>query len=414
MSLVAHGHHHRGVTGENRFSDTVQRRNWRLIYYWCMPNVPTGGQAVHHHYVPRAYLAPFTDNGVTVTGRLWVYDRESEQAPTHELLRDVGFERHLYTVPDEHGNPSAALERRLERNVERPFGRWQRTVVTARRGGAPALLDRMTRRDREAVARFVLTQHLRTPAQFLFFQRVAEISDHNYWSDPSTRAGIRAHWENDRGVALRAMTPLQRDLEFGMYFAASRAAVLAKKERLPSPWLSTIESFPEQFEPSLVDGFAWRLVELPCEVVGDTPLVTCDHPVVLARPRHGHRAGVPPEWDVEIGGGWQEPGAQMILPLSPRHALMMAQDPAALALADDPERFAASLRLRIARHALRHVYSRREDTRIGTLVQSTRAPMVVFEIAGELVPGAVTLVELLRRMNRAGVTTLGVRYADPL
>jgi hypothetical protein len=102
----------------------------------------------------------------------------------------------------------------------------------------------------------------------------------------------------------------------------------------------------------------------------------------------------------------------MVLALSPRHALMIVRDRNALSLADDPMRFANSMRVRIARHALRHVYARDNDSRVCELVQATRTPDIVFKVGDELIPGAVDARELIRRLARSGGTTIGVRYTD--
>jgi hypothetical protein len=102
----------------------------------------------------------------------------------------------------------------------------------------------------------------------------------------------------------------------------------------------------------------------------------------------------------------------MVLTLSRRHALMIADDENALSLADDPQRFANSMRVRVARHALGHVYARDNDSRVCALMQATRTPDIVFEVAGELIPGTVDAAELVRRLARSGETTIGVRYTD--
>jgi hypothetical protein len=367
-------------------------------------------EPVRHHYVPRGYLAPFTHDGTTKRGRLWVFGRDAAQPPVHEPLMRVAFEPHMYTVLDEHGNPSPALERHLRRNVEEPFLAWHRGVVRARRGEAPAVLHRMTRQQFAAVARYVLYQHLRTPAHRLLATRLAGISSHFFWTDPARRAELKERW---RLESPRAWLPLAREwleLEFEAWLAAMRVHVRRVLEANPHLWLRPIDRFAEVLVPTLIEERAWRLVELPADVAAETPLITCDNPVVLARSRAGPAPGPELGWDVDIGGGWGEPGVEMTLALSPRHALMIAQDPGALGLADDPDRFAASVRVRTARHALQHVYARGNDPRVAALLRATPAPDVVFEVGDEMITGTVDVLELSRRVERAGATRIGVRY----
>ena len=139
-----------------------------------------------------------------------------------------------------------------------------------------------------------------------------------------------------------------------------------------------------------------------------SPLVTCDNPVVLTRGRAGPRANFEMKWDVALGGGWTAPSVQMTLTLSRRHALMIASDCEALALSDEPLRFATSVRVRTVRHALRHVHVRHDDPRLAMLRRSTRAPDVVFQIGDSIDPNTPDAA----LMARAGVSTMEARYSD--
>jgi hypothetical protein len=207
------------------------------------------------------------------------------------------------------------------------------------------------------------------------------------------------------------MTRAEREFDFGIWMAAIQARTRGAVDAVPQRWLRPIDRFAAALVPSLVHKRVWRIVELPGDVATESPLITCDNPVVLVRPRADADPDLRPGWDVHIGGGWLEPGVQMTLALSRRHALMLVQDPEDLTLTDDPSRFAESIRVRTARHALRHVYARDEDPRIVDLMRATRAPEVVFEVGGEVLPSTADPREIIRRVGRAGVTQIGVRYS---
>src|SRR5688572_33043091 len=61
------------------------------ILHQAMPAQIEPGEPIRHHYVPRGYLAPFTHDGTTKRGRVWVYRRDPAEIPRHGLLRDVAF-----------------------------------------------------------------------------------------------------------------------------------------------------------------------------------------------------------------------------------------------------------------------------------------------------------------------------------
>lgn len=137
-------------------------------------------------------------------------------------LRSVAFERHLYTVRDERGNASPELERHLQREVEEPFLRWHRGVMSARRGQAPAIVDRMTRGEFAIVARYILYQHLRTHAQRLSADRLAALSTQLYWTDPETIAQCRAMYQELAPNARKPLTRKERQIDFDAWMSVIR------------------------------------------------------------------------------------------------------------------------------------------------------------------------------------------------
>lgn len=335
--------------------------------------------------------------------------------PTRELLTAVAFEAHLYSVPDERGVPSPALEQRLARDIERPFSAWHRRVVKAPRGTAPRLLERMTRHERAMVARYVLYQHLRTPAQRRMSERQSVLSHHLHAIDPETRATFRRIWHNLGETGRAPFRVFGGELDFEAFVAFQTVRIRVNFDADRTRWLHPIDRFVEQLVAPVVDERAWRIVELPPDVERTTPLITCDSPVVLARPRPSSEAlegQREPGWDVRLGGGWNDPTLQVTLALSPRHALMIARDPTALTFADDPARFAAACRVRAARHALQHVYARSQDEQLTALVRATRGPDVVFEVAGVRLPATVDPREIMRRVAEADLAAIGIEFTD--
>ena len=371
---------------------------------------PQANPPVRHHYVPRGYLAQFTPERTAAAGRIWACTRDASQAPARVSLKNVAYEDHLYTVPNDQGEPSTDLERRFAREIEGPFLSWQRGVVRARRGYAAAMVEAMSAAQRTDVARYVAYQHLRTPAQRLFDARMSELAHHTHFADPQTRAACEAAWRRWGRNAHLPLTAAERRIEIERWMTGLEALARRWRDARPHLWLRPLDRFAEGLTPSLVHERHWRLVELPDDVAQERPLITCDNPVVLARPRAGAGPDVVPGWDAQIGGGWEETNMEITLALSPKHALMLTRDADALALADSPARFATALRVRTARHALRHVYARDQDEEIVAVLRATRAPDVWFEVGGELLPSSVDIREVMRRVNHLGESQIGVRY----
>jgi hypothetical protein len=265
----------------------------------------------------------------------------------------------------------------------------------------------MTKKEVATVARYILYQHLRTPAQRLFSQRLGELSHHA----PDIIARYRALYRELAPNGRLPMTRSERKLDQDAWIEGIQSFARARLDSNKHLWLRPIHRFADALVPVL-ESFAWCIAELPREVSDVTPFVTCDNPVVLARKSVASLRDPKPGWDVAIGGGWQELTLQVTLTLSPRHALLLVRDPLDLALAEDPARLAESVRVRTARHAFEYVYARNNDPRIAELVKATTPPRIVFDVAGEKLPSDATMADLLRKVAKAGVGHFGVRYTD--
>jgi hypothetical protein len=338
------------------------------------PNPP-----VRHHYVPRSYLAAFTPTGDKTTGALWVYTRDRAKEPFRTGLRVLAAENDLH--------PSAEFERALATDVEAPFAAWQHRVVLGAVLGLARHPDALRAEERTAIARYLAVQQMRTPAYRLLSERLGELAVADFFRTRGTRQTIQTLY--DLLVAERALDRRAEDLRA---FARHVQQVMAGKMSAdPHRWLEPIRRFAERLVPIIRDELTWRLAELPPDVEECLPFCTSDNPLVLARPRERGRSGGrrlrgartrDPGWNVSLGAGWREPGFEAALPLSTRHALLLARDPDTLQWAEEPTRLAQTLRVRTVRNALQRVYARDHDARVGALLVETPPPRVQLVVDG--------------------------------
>lgn len=343
------------------------------------------GASVKHHYVPRGYLAPFTSDGAKRTGKVWAYPRGDRDVAVHSRLDGVAFEDALYDVPAEEGYPPADFERFLAREIEAPFLSWQRSIVNAPRGRAGDVFGRMTPAQRTAIARYLAYQQQRTPAHRLLDERISQVGLEQRLDHPDVVQGIEELYDRMGAWHLQPLEEPGRARGVRIFAEAMRIFARERVATMKALWLRPIQRLAEAGALIIRDELVWRLVELPPEVARERQLVTCDDPLVLARP--GLQDGPQPvmgdlAWGVRVGAGWREPGLQASLALSPRHVLLLARTADALAFADDPVHLAHVVRVRTARAALRWVYARAVDAEVQAVARSAPAREVHFVIGG--------------------------------
>jgi hypothetical protein len=171
--------------------------------------------------------------------------------------------------------------------------------------------------------------------------------------------------------------------------------------------------------PIIRDQFTWTLLELPSAVVRESPFITSDNPVALSRPRkRGEGARLrgtrlrDPAWNVSLGGGWNERGVEVTLPLSPGHALLLTRDPHLPNWAKDPRQMAHIVRVRAVRNARDWVFATDEDERVRELVRATPRPRVEIIINGTAYGPDVSAATIHAHITRARVEKVGIRYGS--
>lgn len=258
----------------------------------------------------------------------------------------------------------------------------------------------------------VVVQQLRTPAERARSARFGDLAFEEHMARPATRAAI-ADFYHERFAPPAPITRRQRQAALATFQEQSHQIARLLTDARRHQWLDPIGRLAARAIPLLLDR-AWRLVELPDDVATRYPLVTCDDPVVLVRPRRGGaRRGRPsgPGWDVDLGGGWDEPGVQATITLSRRHTLLMAREPEAFALADDPEAFARAVRVRTARAAMDWVFARDADEEVREVLHASARPHMELVVGGIPFGPDVPARTVLAVMDALGTPTTEVRRA---
>ena len=253
------------------------------------------------HYVPRGYLAAFTDPE-TPSGQdpyLWVYDRDRE-GPYKKSPKKVAAASYYYSFQDDQGEIHHGVEALLSQVESAGLPPLPRLAE----GAAPSDL---TDEDRSNASFFLAFMGHRTP-------------------------GFRKHVERQTGdFAELVMRTVASDKE---YFDQSFHEAMAKAglnpdidseevrkdfvegavKLTPDPIFSLRMMF-ELSEPvaDSILGFEWRVLE-----TADEPFITSDRPLVLVTTE---RLPPPFGWGV----GWFSPWMEATFPLSPRATLLISQ-----------------------------------------------------------------------------------------
>lgn len=298
-----------------------------------------------NHYIPQLYLRQFTnDNGLIHAYRILV---SKEQVPAWKTahIAAVGYQRHLYTQAI-FGGQSDAIEAWLERDFESP------AAPVLRRAASD---ERLTRDDYTILARFTAAQIVRTPAFLVrnlprwrkqasaeiqktvdkipqFLRGEVQPNTTGLSLDDQTKAFlpfriIKEPLADGKTVAVKLETAVGR----GYWFFAMKHLLGNTWKRLAAHRWTILRSNPE------------------------LPLFTSDDPVMLINFKSVDQ--------FDFGGGWGSPGSEIILPISPTHALYTQIDRSV------PQRGTLLsiehniiMRNLIARHAHRYIFAREQDS----------------------------------------------------
>lgn len=251
------------------------------------------------HYVPRAYLAEFTDPN-TPRGHepfLWVFERE-EEAPYRRAPHKVAVKRDYYTATVD-GEREDAVEEMLSQ-IE---GKAIPVIRDLARGGDPSALGED---ERQALSLFLGFLETRVPK----FRQMVEKTTGDIMKMVSR---VSAEHPEDfertiREAARKKGEPPPADIE-----AVRRFALSGEYEVAVDPLMSLQMMLSQG--PKIAEfayGFEWRVLEAPVGevfITSDTPLVR-----VATEPP-------PARW---MGVGWFTPSMEATFPLSPAACLLVS------------------------------------------------------------------------------------------
>lgn len=303
-----------------------------------------------NHFVPRLYLKHFAaEPGKIQTYRLLV---SHDHIPLWKLrnIGAVAYHSHLYTRLVA-GAESDEIENWLSREFESPAEEPIRKVIEDHTLNAS---------DWRALIRFVAAQDVRTPARLIqSMKRAVEES-------PQQLEEVLAHAKEAMQTAKETGQPLpKRSVPSGEYMPLrvtteideERKAGRLKVELLigRGSWHFEIKHLLDKTLNVLLT-HSWGILRPPEDLLW----FTSDDPVVKLNYYN--------EYKYDFGGGWNNPGSEIMLPLSPRHLLFThIGAPASPDGTVLPYKKAKFIRRFIAEHAHRMIFASTEDPQVRKL-----------------------------------------------
>lgn len=292
------------------------------------------------HYIPRSLLA----NWASPDQKIYVYRLlvSHERVPIwkRQSTKSAATQHYLYTRPTP-GGESDEIERWLHQTIETPAEEPIRKAIAGKR---------LNPGDWRRLARFVGAQHLRTPAtmrqiydraiEFMNRTSSAEIAE---WIRERTlrrRAGETApestRTDAEDAVLSVRLTKVEDDdlAEFRVYAASPRKFLHVEMPRLFEQHVQILEQH------------RWRILTFPPSV----PLIIPDNPFVCLNYVDAAH--------YDLQGGWNNPGTELLFPLSPRHLLYTSVGKKHYETSSKLSvRLATALRKILAQNAERFIYA---------------------------------------------------------
>ncbi|MAU33939.1 hypothetical protein CL689_01760 [Candidatus Saccharibacteria bacterium] len=248
--------------------------------------------STRHHFLQRAYLDRFTENG-----RIDVVLRQTGEARTGQRTNAIANVRGLYTSTDEDGNKDGSLEGAFAQEIEGPAIR----IIN----NAASVFPYVPMDDERAIlASYIALQYLRTPEAKRRYEtdagRLAAIEIFNRVNSPKElRKFLKAKGEDTSKKALAIYR--QKALQD-----------LKKYTIVPdnNGWLALIAEGLKLLTPILLRRYRWHIFYYE-----SSSLITSDHPVIV-RQINKSTAGV----------GFQN-ADEIIFPLGKKHCLILTTDP---------------------------------------------------------------------------------------
>lgn len=260
--------------------------------------------AVLHHSVPRSYLKRWA----TTDGRLWTYHLlvPHEDVPKWQLhwLRSTAAQEHLYSSVLDPDGPDA-MERWLNLDIEQP---------------ALEALEKITsdialsNREWSRVLAYLIALDQRTPANYEEQQARWQKTVPGILSETLARvkADLAKQAKKGKPVLRPATTPRTMPVRVDVLPNQPGGQTLLRATLTPGRelWLFSMRhALTSTIKKIEQVGLRWSVVT-PAE---GTQWFTSDHPLL--------RLNYNSDSDYNFGGGWGNPGSEIIVPVSPRHVL---------------------------------------------------------------------------------------------
>lgn len=257
-----------------------------------------GNPTRYNHFVQRAYLARWSDGGATVQEYKIVVPSDSYPGWRPLPVKSAGSMRDLYSV----AHPDLDLdhyEKWLNEHVEQPAQEALEKVAAERA---------LTRGDLEHLVRYAFAQSVRTPKDYIAYQQKAGEIVPGLLTD-ALKGAVR------RKASFVGAAPLAVPIDEALPLTVTResvgdgrVAVRAEFTVGVGSWLASRKRMIREYPPRFMH-HRWQVLRAH----ESTEWFTSDHPVL----RLGYFADRPHGFEA----GWMQRGADIIMPLSPRHLL---------------------------------------------------------------------------------------------
>jgi hypothetical protein len=257
-----------------------------------------GNPTRFNHFVQRAYLGRWADGGATVQEYKIVVPSDNYPEWRALPIRSAGSIRDLYSV--EHADLDLDhYEKWLNEYVEQPAQEALEKIADERA---------LSRRDLEHLVRYVFAQSVRTPKDYISYQQKAGEIVPGLLANSLKRA-VR------KNASLVAVSPSRVPVDEALPLTVRResgeggqVAVRAEFIIGTGSWLASRKRMIREYPPRFMH-HRWQVLRAH----ESTEWFTSDHPVL----RLGYLADQPHGFEA----GWMQRGADIIMPLSPRHLL---------------------------------------------------------------------------------------------
>tara|TARA_B100000378_G_scaffold278318_1_gene281083 strand:- start:4490 stop:5497 length:1008 start_codon:yes stop_codon:yes gene_type:complete len=248
--------------------------------------------STRHHYVQKAYLDRFTENG-----RIDVILRQTGETRPGQRTNAIANVRGLYTSTDDEGNRDGSMEGAFALEIEGPAIR----IINNATSVFPYV---PVGDERGLLAGYLALQYLRTPEAKRKFEtdagRFASIEIFNRVNNPKElRAFLKSTGQDSSKKALEAY----RDKALN---DLKRYTIVPDN----NGWLVAIAEGLKHITPILVERYNWHIF-----CYEPSSLITSDHPIVIRQINKK-----------DFGVGFLN-ADEIIFPLGKSHSLVLTTDP---------------------------------------------------------------------------------------